>query len=236
MAIFAIGDLHLPGHQEKPMDVFGDHWDRHFDVIKRNWLDMIRPEDTVLIPGDISWAMMLEDAKDDLDDIDALPGTKLILRGNHDYWWSSIGKVRSLLGKSTFAIQNDAMVLDGVVFCGTRGWNIPMPGQTMPAQDEKIYQRELIRLEMSLESATKHHLPIVVMMHYPPLYKENTSSAFTEMLEKYPVNTVVYGHLHGLGIKNAFIGNRRGIEYQLVSCDALGFAPKRIELQTEEKF
>lgn len=229
MAIFAIGDLHLPGHQEKPMNVFGDHWDRHFDVIKENWLKMITPEDTVLIPGDISWAMTMDEVRDDLRDIEALPGKKLILRGNHDYWWSSISKVRGLLGENMHAIQNDALVVDGTVFCGTRGWNIPLNGQTFSEQDEKIYQREILRLEMSLNAAVKHDKPIVVMMHFPPLYRDVLSTGFTDVLERYPVEQVVYGHLHGLGIKIGFEGTRRGIDYHLVSCDALRFIPKKLK-------
>ena len=155
MAIYAIGDLHLPGHQEKPMNVFGDHWDRHFDVIRENWLSMVSPEDVVLIPGDISWAMQLEEARDDLMQIAALPGRKLLLRGNHDYWWNSISKVRALLPENMYAIQNDALALDGVVYCGTRGWNIPGEGQPTDPQDVKIFQRELLRLEMSLQQAEK---------------------------------------------------------------------------------
>lgn len=229
MAVYAIGDLHMPGHQEKPMNVFGDHWDRHFDVIRENWLKSIRPDDVVLIPGDISWAMQLDDVRDDLNEIASLPGKKLLLRGNHDYWWSSIGKVRSLLGENMHAIQNDAVEAGGIVFCGTRGWNTPLPGQPFSEQDDKIFQRELLRLEMSLQAAVKFQLPIVVMMHFPPLYKDVLSTGFTDILERYPVDTVVYGHLHGAGIKIAFEGERRGIQYHLVSCDALHFSPKKID-------
>ena len=229
MAIYAIGDLHMPGHQEKPMIVFGAHWERHFDVIRENWLSVIKPEDTVLIPGDISWAMQMEDVRDDLNEIASLPGKKLILRGNHDYWWNSIGKVRAMLGENMHAIQNDAIEIDGVVYCGTRGWSIPFPGQPFSEQDEKIYQREILRLEMTLQAATKYHLPIVVMMHFPPLYRDILNTGFTEVLERYPVETVVYGHLHGQGIKIAFEGVRRGIMYHLVSCDELQFMPKYIE-------
>ena len=137
------------------MNVFGDHWDRHFDVIRENWLSMVAPEDVVLIPGDISWAMQLSEARDDLMQIAALPGRKLLLRGNHDYWWNSISKVRALLPENMYAIQNDALALDGVVYCGTRGWNIPGEGQPADPQDVKIFQRELLRLEMSLQQAEK---------------------------------------------------------------------------------
>ena len=232
MAIYAIGDLHLPGHQEKPMNVFGDHWDRHFDVIRENWLSMVAPEDVVLIPGDISWAMQLSEARDDLMQIAALPGRKLLLRGNHDYWWNSISKVRALLPENMYAIQNDALALDGVVYCGTRGWNIPGEGQPADPQDVKIFQRELLRLEMSLQQAEKlahGSLPVVVMMHYPPLYKDLLSTPFTEILERYGARTVVFGHLHGAGIRVGLEGLVRGIEYHLVSCDALHFSLRRID-------
>ncbi len=231
MAIYAIGDLHLPGHEQKPMNVFGSHWNRHFEIITENWLRLIGPEDTVLIPGDISWAMQLLDAMDDLNALAALPGRKLLLRGNHDYWWSSVGKVRSALGPDMHVIQNDALRLKGHVFCGTRGWTFPTQQQPLPEQDEKIYQRELMRLRMSLETAAalaEDGDEMTVMMHYPPLFADGIATAFTTMLETYPVRRVVYGHLHGAGIKIAFNGLRNGISYRLVSCDALDFCPVRV--------
>ena len=234
MAIYAIGDLHLPGHQEKPMNVFGDHWDRHFDVIRENWLSMVSPEDVVLIPGDISWAMQLEEARDDLMQIAALPGRKLLLRGNHDYWWNSISKVRALLPENMYAIQNDALSLDGVVYCGTRGWNIPGEGQPADPQDVKIFQRELLRLEMSLQQAEKlahGSLPVVVMMHYPPLYELERDTGFTRLFERYQVSTVVYGHLHGAGIRAGFNGVQQGVRYMLTSCDSLGFTLAEVPLE-----
>ena len=239
MAIYAIGDLHLPGHQEKPMNVFGDHWDRHFDVIRENWLSMVAPEDVVLIPGDISWAMQLSEARDDLMQIAALPGRKLLLRGNHDYWWNSISKVRALLPENMYAIQNDALALDGVVYCGTRGWNIPGEGQPADPQDVKIFQRELLRLEMSLQQAEKLATDFVTgllakmgvegQVKTLPQDKDLLSTPFTEILERHGVRTVVFGHLHGAGIKVGFEGLLRGVEYHLVSCDALHFSLRRIE-------
>lgn len=226
MSVYAIGDLHLPGHSQKPMDVFGSHWDRHFETITENWLRMIQPEDVVLIPGDISWAMQLSEAMDDLNAIAQLPGTKLLLRGNHDYWWSSLNKLRSALPQGMHVIQNDALLIGERVFCGTRGWNFPVPGQTLGEQDEKVYQRELLRLKMSLDQAMKlGKEDITVMLHFPPLFGDGISTAFTDILESYPVSRVVYGHLHGAGIKIAFEGEKEGIEYRLVSCDALHFSP-----------
>ena len=158
--------------------------------------------------------------------IAALPGRKLLLRGNHDYWWNSISKVRALLPENMYAIQNDALALDGVVYCGTRGWNIPGEGQPADPQDVKIFQRELLRLEMSLQQAEKlacGSLPVVVMMHYPPLYKDLLSTPFTEILERHGVRTVVFGHLHGAGIKVGFEGLLRGVEYHLVELRRASF-------------
>ncbi len=229
MSVFAIGDLHLPGHEQKPMDVFGSHWDRHFETISDHWRRLIAPEDIVLIPGDISWAMQLSEAMDDLNAIAELPGTKLLLRGNHDYWWSSLSKLRAALPAGMHVIQNDAMLLDGHVFCGTRGWTFPMPGQSLDEQDQKVYQRELLRLKMSLDHAVKlGGEDITVMLHFPPLLADGLSTAFTDILQSYPVRHVVYGHLHGAGIKIAFEGQKEGISYHLVSCDALHFCPVQI--------
>lgn len=226
MAIFAIGDLHLPGHEQKPMNVFGSHWDRHFETISDHWRQMVTEEDLVLIPGDISWAMQLNDAMDDLRSIAALPGYKLLLRGNHDYWWSSLSKIRAALPEKMAVIQNDATLFQGHAICGTRGWMFPTPQQPLSEQDEKIYQRELMRLRMSLQEAKKlAAVDITVMLHFPPLYADGIGTAFTELLEEYGVARVVYGHLHGAGIKIGFEGERAGIMYHLTSCDALGFRP-----------
>lgn len=229
MSVFAIGDLHLPGHEQKPMDVFGSHWDRHFETISENWRRLIGPQDVVLIPGDISWAMQLPEALDDLNAIAQLPGTKLLLRGNHDYWWSSLSKLRAALPESMHVIQNDALRIGDHVFCGTRGWIFPTQQQQLSAQDEKVYQRELMRLRMSLEQARKlGGTELTVMLHFPPLFADGIGTAFTDILEEFAVQRVVYGHLHGAGIKIAFEGERAGILYQLVSCDALGFCPAKV--------
>ena len=164
MAIYAIGDLHLPGGDDKPMNVFGDHWSGHFERICQDWISRVRDEDTVLIPGDISWAMQLDDALPDLESIGRLPGTKVLLRGNHDYWWSGISRLRDVLPKGMFAIQNDAMKIGDTAVCGTRGWTLP-GGSTAP-EDEKIYRRELQRMEMSLDRAMKLGAErLVVMCH-----------------------------------------------------------------------
>lgn len=223
MAIYAIADLHLPGGGIKPMDVFGAHWSGHFERICTDWRERVKPEDVVLLPGDISWAMALSDARQDLEAIGMLPGKKVILRGNHDYWWGGIGRVRDALPPDMYAVQNDCLCLNDTLICGTRGWLLP--GDQTTADDMKIYQRELIRLNMTLTQARRksESLPIVCMMHYPPLTDAIRDTGFVELLEQYRVDDVVYGHLHGAGIKTAFRGKHRGIRFQLVSCDGLDF-------------
>ena len=228
MRVFAIGDLHLPGSQGKPMDVFGAHWERHFEKICEDWRARVLPEDVVLLPGDLSWAMTLEEAAQDIAAICALPGQKLLLRGNHDYWWSSLTRVRALLPEGNYALQNDARVLQGIAFAGTRGWTIAAPASS--AQDLKIYRREVLRLELSLQDAARKGpgLPIVAMLHYPPFNERQEDSEFTQLLERYGVCHCVYGHLHAEGLRGAFSGERNGVVYHQVSCDGLGFRLREI--------
>ena len=221
MAIYAIGDLHLPGGADKPMNVFGAHWEGHFDRIRQDWREKVTPEDTVLIPGDISWAMQLKDALPDLMSIGELPGRKILLRGNHDYWWSSIGRVRRALGEGMLALQNDSVLIDSRLYAGSRGWTLP--GPDFSEDDRRIYARERLRLEMSLESARHRdgEAPITVMMHFPPLTDEEPG--FSDILERYGVTDCVYGHLHGPAIYGAVRGLRGGVRYHQVSCDGLDF-------------
>ena len=227
MRIFALGDPHLSLSTDKPMDIFGPNWDDHAARLEAAWRAAVNPEDTVLLPGDISWAMSLDEAKADLDFLAALPGTKVLLRGNHDYWWNSISKVRAALPGGMHAVQNDSLVLGGVAVLGTRGW--VCPGGTLfdPATDQKLYERELIRLELSLKSAPAG-LPKLCMLHYPPFNERRQQSGFTELLEAYGVERAVYGHLHGKACRNAFEGLRNGVEYTLCSADHLEFTPKLI--------
>lgn len=232
MRLYAIGDLHLPGGDEKPMDVFGAHWEGHFERIAQDWRERVAPEDVVLIPGDISWAMQLRDARPDLCAINDLPGRKLIIKGNHDYWWNTLQQVRSALPEGMDALQHSAADLGACVVCGTRGWLFPTRDTPLSQEDEKIFRREVMRLEMALQAGTKlcGERPLVVMMHYPPLYDVERDTPFTALLEKYPVHTVVYGHLHGAGIRVGFTGEHGGVHYQLVSCDSLGFRLAEVEL------
>ena len=220
MAVFAIADLHLPA-AKKPMDIFGPHWKDHFQRICADWTDRVTGNDTVLLPGDLSWAMRLEEAADDLASIGRLPGKKILLRGNHDYWWSSIGRVRRMLGENMYALQNDSLLLDGRLYAGTRGWILP--GPETGEDDLRIYARERMRLEMSLKHARARdaELPITVMMHYPPLTDENPG--FSDILEAYGVGDCVYGHLHGAAIHGGVRGARGAVRYHQVSCDGLDF-------------
>lgn len=224
MNIYAISDLHLSINNPKPMDIFGPIWDNYLELIITDWKKKVKEDDVVLIAGDISWAMNLEDAKPDLDLINSLPGKKIMIRGNHDYWWKSISGVRSLLGENFFAIQNDHVCINNYVFCGTRGWQVPDKNQT--AQDETIYKRELIRLELSLESAKKRQAKLkdsklICLIHYPPFNYNYKESEFTKMFEKYNVDAVVYGHIHYNPSRSKKIIKMNNIPYYLTSCDQL---------------
>ena len=226
MKLFAISDLHLSGHDPKPMDIFGAGWQNHWEKIMTDWQRRVTDDDLVLIGGDISWAMQLEAAQVDLDAIGTMPGKKLLLRGNHDYWWGSLSRVRSAMPEGMYVLQNDAWVFDHMVIAGTRGWNIPGGNHTSD-QDRKIYARELQRLELSLKDAQRKRsegMRLVAMLHFPPFDEQHRPSAVTELLEQYGVSLVVYGHLHGGHIRQAFEGELRGIQYRLVSCDKLNFA------------
>lgn len=237
MNLFAIGDLHLPGGDEKPMDIFGSHWDGHFARISQDWQARVGEDDVVLIPGDISWAMQLKNALPDLQAIAALPGRKVILKGNHDYWWNSLSQVKSALPEGMRAIQHSALDLGEAVVCGSRGWTLPTAETPLSPEDQKIYNRELIRLELSLQEAMKikGDKPLVVMMHYPPLYDLERDTDFTRLLSRYPVDTVVYGHLHGAGIRVGYNGEHNGVRYRLTSCDSLNFTLAEIPLGEVEE-
>lgn len=233
MDIYAIGDLHLPGGDDKPMEVFGSHWEGHFSRIVQDWCARVKDDDAVLIPGDISWAMQLQDALPDLEAIGQLPGKKILLRGNHDYWWCGISRLREMLPKGMYAVQNDAMLLGNIAICGTRGWTLPAPNQL---EDEKIYARELLRMEMSLERAKQlKGERLVVMCHYPPLGEGGEATRLSALLEKYEVDDVVYGHLHGASLRGAVTGTFGGVRYHCVSCDGLHFRLYRLPAPEREE-
>ena len=228
MKIFAIADLHLSNDESKPMDIFGAQWENHFARIREDWLSKVSEEDIVLLPGDLSWEMKLEAAVSDIRRVAALPGRKVLIRGNHDYWWSSIGRVRENLPAGMYAIQNDAVTIDGYTFCGTRGW--VLPGEDSDEDDERIRVRELGRLRLSVESALRiaGDRPIICLLHYPPLLEAMRDTDVTALIEQTPIREVVYGHLHGNALKGAFRGVHNGVNYHQVSCDGIGFKLEQI--------
>jgi len=233
MSLYAISDLHLSFADtiEKPMDVFGPEWENHAERLRAAWIRLVKDEDTVVIPGDISWGMSLEEAKPDLAFIDALPGKKVLLRGNHDYWWASMKKMRGLF-KSIEFIQNDAYEGDNFVICGCRGWYFPgtAPKDMTIEESEKIYRRELLRMEMSIEAAKKlgTNKEIIVATHYPPIDKFHVSTEFSNLFDRMGIKKVIYGHLHGKRVETALEGEIDGIYYTLVSLDRLDATPKII--------
>jgi hypothetical protein len=222
--VFAIGDLHLPGSMDKTMDLFGIHWENHFEQIQQDWIGSAREQDIVLIPGDISWAMRLEDAREDLEAIGRLPGMKVMIRGNHDYWWKGLARVREMLPAGMHVIQHDGLEVGEYIFAGSRGWERP-GGDAPDPETEKIYQRELIRLEMSLTHARKLDADkrLIALCHYPPTDAQGSPSPVTDLMARFRVSDVVYGHLHGYACAGAFAGVVDGVRYHCVSCDCVGF-------------
>lgn len=227
--IYTIGDLHLPfGVGNKPMDIFPG-WTNHVERLLENWNSKITDDDTVVVVGDHSWALKLEESRKDLEFIDReLKGKKILTKGNHDLWWSTTKKVTDFLnvnGFSTISILfNNAFLVEGVSICGTRGW-ISENGE--PA-DLKVLNREAGRLEMSLQAGVKLGGELVAFIHYPPIYKTEENALITEILHKYDVKRCYYAHLHGYSIKGALNGERGGVSYKLVSADSLGFDPIKI--------
>lgn len=225
MRIFALADLHLSFSAPKPMDIFGTGWIDHADTIRNNWQKNVSDSDIVLVPGDISWAMQLTEAKTDLDFIASLNGTKILLRGNHDYWWNSVTQLRSILDKTVYCIQNDCLTIEDFSFGGTRMWGIPNDDSTK--EDIKIYRRELGRMKMSLDQMPTGKRRIV-MLHFPPTNEKHEENELTKLMEEYEIETVVYGHLHAKSHYSAFNGVLNGVRYQLCACDYLGFKPIQI--------
>lgn len=236
MGIYAISDLHLSFSSEKPMDIYGGEWINHTEKVKNSWERMISEEDTVIIPGDTSWALRFEDALVDLKWLSELPGNKVLIKGNHDLWWNSVNKLNALY-ENMFFIQNTFYAAEGYAICGTRGWICPgEEGFTL--HDEKIYRRELGRLKTSLEAAfnagygrkdATGHSRIIGVIHFPPAGDELWNSGFIELFEQFGAFRVIYGHLHGKdAYGSAFKGIRNGTEYILTSVDYLRCIPQRI--------
>ena len=232
MAIFAISDLHLSLGGDKPMDIFGSKWDDHIEKMKSRWNSIITENDIVVIPGDISWATYIDDAVCDFDYINNLNGNKLILKGNHDYWWTTQNKMNLFLEKNSFntikILQNSAYLYDGTAICGTRGWTIPSAESN--GEDRKIFEREKQRLILSLESAKAlNPNRIIVAMHYPPMDKNNINYDLLNIMKEYKVSECVFGHLHAAAHANAPVGTFGEIKCRLVSCDYLNFTPILID-------
>lgn len=225
MAIFAIGDLHLSLGGNKPMDIFPG-WEGYLPKLERSWRVLIQPQDTVLLAGDTSWAMKLEDTRADFALIQSLPGQKWLLKGNHDYWWTTQRKMERFLAENGFdtlhILHNNCCVVDGVALCGTRGWPFDDPS----AQDAKVMAREAGRLRMSLQAAGE--LPKWAFLHYPPVYPGAKAEELLAVLREFGVTRCWYGHLHGRSIRYAVQGEVDGIDYRLISADGLGFCPLKL--------
>ena len=225
MAIFTIGDLHLSLGSAKPMDIFPG-WEGYLDKIKSNWLKLIKPEDTVVLVGDISWAIRLEDAKQDFTFLHELPGKKILLKGNHDYWWTTAKKMNQFFQDngldSLQILHNNTFEVEGVCICGSRSWMFDVN----EPHDEKVMNRELGRLKASLDAAGDKEK--LVFLHYPPVYPNANAQEVISLLQQYNVKHCFYGHLHGPALRYAVQGDVDGIEYKLISADGLAFCPYKI--------
>lgn len=232
MSIYTIGDLHLSFQEDKPMSIFGENWEGHEEKIKKAWNETVTNQDLVVMPGDFSWSTYLKDTYQDFFYLNNLPGKKLILKGNHDYWWTTITSMRNFLKENNFEtidfIYNNAYEFENIIIAGTRGW-----GQNEEAQDQKLLKREVARLELSLQKAKElnnnhnQEKEIVVFLHYPPIINSNVvnneMSEFIKVMKNYNVKRCYYGHLHSSSIKEAVEGEVYGIQFKLVSADALDF-------------
>ncbi len=228
MALYVLGDLHLSLSSDKPMDVFGPKWAEHTRKLKDSFASLSQ-EDTTVLCGDLSWAMSLEEAAEDLRFIEALPGRKIILKGNHDYWWNTAAKMQALFDRLQLRtigiLHNNCAFYGDIALCGTRGWFFEE--EKGAAHDRKIMNREVMRLEASLKAAGEREK--LCFLHYPPRYgTDYVCREITDLLAAYGVRECYYGHLHGPGQKGAVQGWVEGVHYQLVSCDYLGFAPRKI--------
>lgn len=229
MSIYAIADLHLSFLENKPMEIFGDNWERHDEKIRENWLKKVQEEDYIILPGDFSWAMYLKDTILDFDYLNKLPGHKILLKGNHDYWWTTLKKLKEFVEENKFNniefLYNNSYLIEDRIIIGTRGWNI-----LDTEENYKMIKRENARLEISIQDGIKKYgtnKEIVCFMHYPPINKndviKNERSILVKTLNKYNVHKCYYGHLHGSSHKDAVEGVIDGIEYKLISADYTKF-------------
>lgn len=229
MSIYVIGDLHLSFSVDKPMDIFGNNWENHAEKIKDNWIEKVKPDDTVILPGDFSWATYLEESKADFEFLNSLPGKKIMSKGNHDYWWTTVTKMNNFIKENKFEniefLFNNSFCIEDKVIVGTRGWitNFKSP------ENAKILKRENDRLKLSIEDGIKKYgedKEFIAFIHYPPFFKEPgvpDELNFIATLNKYNIKKCFYAHLHSDSHKEAVEGNVNGIEYKLVSSDYLKF-------------
>ncbi|MFT3952463.1 MAG: metallophosphoesterase [Oscillospiraceae bacterium] len=224
MALFVMGDLHLSVGVKKPMDIFGG-WDNYMARIAENWRAVVKEADTVVIPGDISWGMNLTESLADFQLLESLPGTKLLMKGNHDYWWTTVSKMEKFFAeneiRSLRIVHNNHFAWGEYGICGTRGWI----NEAEEAQDVKVNAREAGRLDASIRSARKAGLKPVVFLHYPPVYGSSCNYEILEVLQRHGIRQVFYGHIHGRFCDYAVNGERAGIFYRLVSSDYMKFCP-----------
>lgn len=227
MALYAIGDLHLSFGVDKPMDIFGGAWHGYADKL-REGIARIGPGDTTVILGDVCWALDLAEAREDFAFVASIPGRKIILKGNHDYWWSTAAKFYKFCAENgwddMFILNNNCYTYDGFALCGTRGWFYEEDKQG--THDEKVFRRELIRLETSLKAAGE--MPKLCFLHYPPRYRGYTCPEILELLKRYGVAACYYGHLHSDSHKLAVEGDIDGTHFQLVAADYIGFTPVKV--------
>jgi len=231
MSIFSISDLHLSGLSDKPMDVFGVGWENHFEKIKSDWRKkVLSDDDIVLIAGDISWGTTLEEGLYDLNSLKELKGRKVFIRGNHDFWWNGITKLRRAAPDGSFYfLQNDCVKFENVIICGSRGWTCPGSSDYSDT-DERLYKREAERFKLCFKEVEKVRCEgdkLIVMIHYPPFSKTVPTTEFTSLFEEFKADKVVFGHIHG----EAFFPFRtvkNGVEYVLTSCDKVDFTLQRI--------
>ena len=235
MSIYVIADLHLSFSNDKPMDIFGKNWENHAEKIKNNWTKKVKEDDYIILPGDFSWAMYLEDTKLDFEYLNSLPGKKILLKGNHDYWWGTTKKINEFLKENAIQniniLYNNSFLIENKIIVGTRGWNL-----LDRDSDSKMIKRECARLELSInDGITKFGTDkeIIAFLHYPPIIKEYKSvpekSEFVNILNKYNVTKCYYGHLHGKAHDEAVEGRINGIDYKLVSADYLKFDLLKID-------
>ncbi|MDD7363097.1 MAG: metallophosphoesterase [Peptoniphilus sp.] len=232
--IWAIGDLHLDHKKEKPMSVFGKAWEDHENKIFDAWNRRVKADDHVLVVGDISWALKLEEGVEDLKRLDDLPGRKILIKGNHDYWWSSLNKLNQLGLRSIDFLHNTGIVLDDIAVCGSRGWT-DIDSNGFDEKDEKIYKRELNRLQLSIDDMNakcegKDIRARIAMLHYPPFSSKGEPNDFADILRDAKIDYCVYGHLHSYGHKFIVEGDYGGVEYRCVSSDYVNFTPQEIEV------